>query len=353
MTLDPRYRAIISNIANAVPMTSRRDNLPLGTHEVAICRYQPRLGQMNTGYRLEATFLILSSDQPSISPSTIRDWAWFPESAGIRGQFEADRARTFLSLGREGLGVQESEDSVGDKLATGEYRGLRWRVTVTQVLDDHGQALMTRPKGRGKSKPIRNAEWSPVQQTIADLAQMRAYIEQNFASACKNIESYPQQVPYGQQYAPHPVQMAPAQMPPAQMPQYSGQVSGLHPSQFVAPPSGQFQGPPFAQFAPAPPQPSQQFMPSLGQPVAPGPSTPNPTQAPWAPSQAALPPRFVPSGPPAQPYAPPAQPPPPLGPQVTPAQQFVQQYASPAQLPPPAGPQIAALAPLMNTLRQQ
>src|SRR5262245_25636395 len=83
MTLDPRYRTIISNIANAVPMTSRRENLPLGTHEVAICRYQPRLGQMNTGYRLEATFLIVSSDQPSISPSTVRDWAWFPESPGI------------------------------------------------------------------------------------------------------------------------------------------------------------------------------------------------------------------------------------------------------------------------------
>jgi hypothetical protein len=355
MTLDPSYRSVIQGIVNSAPMNSRRENLPVGTHEVAICRYQAVAGMNNSGYRLESTWLILSSDQPTVTQGTIRDWSWFPQAQGFRGQYESDRAHSLLSLGREGLGSNDTDDQFGDKLATGEYRGMRWRVTVVQVYNDDGSIKMSRPKGNNaKPKPIRNAEFFPVKQTLGDLQQMKAYLETNFASACKNAEPRQQQPGYaggGQfQQAPHPAQM-PGQYPaqPSQpqqhgyAPQYNQQPVPVQPQQ--AP----------QQYPSYPQQPVQgaPMNPTFTQPQY---AQPQQQQAPWAqPAQAPAPQQYPQQ--PAQPqFQTPQMPtntmPVPQGPQAMP--QFGGAPA-PVQTGSPFGaaPALSALGPMMNQLRQQ
>ncbi len=384
MTLDPAYRSVVQQIVNSAPMNSRRDPLPPGTHEVAICRYQAVAGQMNTGYRLESTFLILSSDQQNIPPGTIRDWTWFPNAQGFRGGYEADRAHSFLSLGREGLGTAEPDDQVGDKLATGEYRGMRWRVTVTQVYNQDGSMMMTQPRnGRGKPKPIRNAEFFPVAQTPSDLAQMKAYLETNFASACRNVEIRQQgaQGAYPAQYqqAPHPAQMA-AQYPAqtqqyAQQPQQYGQpphggAPGVQPQQYAQQPAQMQPAPnPYAQPAAGLPQHPQQHLMGAGYPPAQQQQQQQHVsgQVPWQ-QQAPAQPAFVPQpqGPQAAPQQQPMFAQPAAQPQVQQQPVFAQHPQGP-QFQAPQGPQVApqpglplagapalaALGPMMNQLRQQ
>jgi hypothetical protein len=260
---DPnQFKSVIAGIVNSQPMNTRRDNLPPGNHQVAICRYQavPQL-QMNPAlpptHRMEATFVILKSDQPNIQPGTVYDWTWHINAEGWRGRFETDRARTFLSLGREGLGSPETGEQIGDKLASGEYRGMQWMAHVTPVLDDNGQQRYTAPKKNSNSrpKPLRNADFSPVPQDLATIAHYKAHLEANHAGACADTPPRQQQGQFAQ--APHPAQMQ------GQYPQYAQQYQQAPQPQYAPAPAQA----PTPQFAPQPPAP--QYAPApVGYPAA-------------------------------------------------------------------------------------
>lgn len=158
-----KYRALLQNIANASPKSTRLPSIGAGRHEVILTKYDIRESQMGKGTIISADFFV-----PNQGP---RSWAWFPGGQGFAGAYAQADAKSFLEAIKNSLGADDDLDAIADQLLGEDQpgQGIRLMVEVWQVMNQDGTPRLSKEK----REPIFNAKWYPIEQTLDDVAATR------------------------------------------------------------------------------------------------------------------------------------------------------------------------------------
>ncbi len=189
-----KYKALLKTIADAEDRDQRAPDMPVGRHEVILTSYSINESKQNMGAIIRAEFLLPETGATA-------GFAWFPNAQGWAGTFSQQDAKAFLGAVAQSIGSDQELDDVADNLLDDEQpgRGIRLVVEAWQASKD-GRPVTTK-----KGQPIIRAKWFPVEQTLEDIAAVRA-----------ELESTPAPAPAAKAAAPAPKQEpAPAPAPEA------------------------------------------------------------------------------------------------------------------------------------------
>jgi hypothetical protein len=228
--------AIYDSIENAESPGGHLPRLGIGTHVIQIDAFRGKPSKKQMGTILEADFVVESSNVHA--PGEKRGWPFYPQAPGWLGVYEKDRVKQFYGAidGSLGLPPRPTKET-GGALTSGSLRGLRLQVTVEQAYGDDGQPLRDK-----KGRPITNAMYSPIKQSMQDVQATAAKMPppRQAAAGGAPAQQFQQTAqPQYQQQPGYPTQ-----------PQYQ---QAAPPQQQFAPqgyPQGYPQQPPPQQFAP-------------------------------------------------------------------------------------------------------
>ena len=200
---------IFGSIATAKPPGGFANKIGAGRHKVAITKCIVKDSSKGDGPFIEAEFEILESTTHQVGE--IRGWAWFVTKPSFNGEGERGRNRLFVEAVQASLGDTSDLKVINAALCgpAQNGRGLVLYVEVTQAMNADNTPKLAKTSG----SPIFNASWKPCQQTLADVAAMRAKLDSRAAATATPAQPQAQQ-PYGQ---PAP-QGQPFGAPPAQSP---------------------------------------------------------------------------------------------------------------------------------------
>lgn len=172
------YDQIFAGIETSKPINNFASRLGVGRHRVVMTRYAVKESQKGLGKIIEADFQILESSKEPVGET--RGWAWFPNQGGLPGQYAQARAKEFIEVVKASIGDQNPVGAVGGALASKEQhgRGLVLDVEIQIPTNPDGS-----PKLSKAGSPVSNAFWSPVTQTLGDIAAMRAKLDAGVAQA--------------------------------------------------------------------------------------------------------------------------------------------------------------------------
>jgi hypothetical protein len=206
--------AIYDSIENAESPGGHLPRLGIGTHVILIDAFRGKPSKKQMGTILEADFLIESSSIHA--PGEKRGWPFYPQAPGWLGVYEKDRVKQFYSAIDGGLGLPaRPTKETGGALTSGSLRGLRVQVVVEQAFGDDGQPLRDK-----KNRPITNALFSSIPQTMADVQANSAKMPPprqagpapaQFQAAPQQYQQYQQPAPQGYPQQGYPQQPAPQQ----------------------------------------------------------------------------------------------------------------------------------------------
>lgn len=167
------FDAIFEGIENAKPIASWARNLGVGEHVVVLTKYKVKKSEKEFGNIVEAEFVV--SESTVHTEGEERGWAWFIDAPGWTGKYNQARAKDFLKEAGKCIGDERTSKEIGaDFVAkTQKGRGLQLKVRVTAVMGDNGE-----PRLRKNGDPITNAEWTAIPQSLEDMAQMRAQLDE-------------------------------------------------------------------------------------------------------------------------------------------------------------------------------
>lgn len=174
------YSNVFGSIARAKSMGGGgyAERLGIGKHRVALKSYKVKESTKGNGQFLEAEFVILSSNTHKAGET--RGWVWFINASGQwAAAYEQDRAKKFLEAVGACVGDDSDVSIIGGNLAGPNQagKGLMLDVTIAP------QAGKNAGKTNAKGEPYTNIYWTPIEQSLDDLARQREELESMELSA--------------------------------------------------------------------------------------------------------------------------------------------------------------------------
>lgn len=167
------YSNIFNGIARSKPMGgSYAPRLGLGTHRVALKSYKVKDSTKGQGQFIEAEFVVVQSN--THQQGETRGWVWFINAPGQwAAAYEQDRAKKFLEAVGACVGDDSPVNVIGGNLAGPEQagKGILLDVTITP------QGGKNAGKVNQRGEPYTNAFWTPIPQSLEDLAASRAELD--------------------------------------------------------------------------------------------------------------------------------------------------------------------------------
>jgi hypothetical protein len=163
---------ILDEVNDQEPLgTGYTPRLGVGTHTVLLSRYG--IGEnLDKSKKFEADFVVLESKMHP--EGQLRGWAWFVQQPKWGGQYERDNNREFLETAGQSIGDTREPKYIGaDFLSDAQKgRGTKFRVTVVERQTKDGKPYTTK-----KGEIMTNAKWQVVPQTLEDIAEARATLD--------------------------------------------------------------------------------------------------------------------------------------------------------------------------------
>lgn len=236
------FGSIFGGIMHTAPMSGGYSpKLQGGTHKLVLKEYSGKNSDQGMGFILEADFMVASSTDVSLKSGDIRGWPWFIEGPGYTKVYASANSQEFISAvmqsvildefpkdangfvinpatgshiystdaqgrlvvdPRTGQPVPKSAHDVqsfGEMLMFGIFTGIQIAADLVQAFNKRTGQKRTDKNG----KDVYNANWKSIPgQSLADMATLRAYLEQS-APAAPVANTAP--VTQFQQPAPAPV----------------------------------------------------------------------------------------------------------------------------------------------------
>ncbi len=170
------YEKIFDGVGDARPLNTWEQNIPTGQHKVALVKYGGKVSGRDKSVFLEAEFIVLVTNNPTVRPGTRYSWPWFINKPDEFG-YTHSRAKDFLEKVQKCLGNTEDVKAFGRSLAedfeTDEPQayGIVLDVNVSLVMAANGT-----PRRGKKGNEIFNANWQAIAQQDDDIQAARAAI---------------------------------------------------------------------------------------------------------------------------------------------------------------------------------
>jgi hypothetical protein len=146
--------------------------LGLGTHRLALKSYKVKDSTKGQGQFLEAEFVVVKSSHHQAGES--RGWVWFINAPGQwAAAYEQDRAKKFIEAIGACVGDNSPVEVLGAALASPDQAGVGIQIDV-QISPQAGKNA---GKTNARGEPYTNAIWTPVAQTLEEVAAARAELE--------------------------------------------------------------------------------------------------------------------------------------------------------------------------------
>lgn len=167
------YSGIFGTIGRAKSMGgSFAPKLGLGNHTLALKSYKVKDSTKGQGQFLEAEFVVVKSTSHEVGEA--RGWVWFINSPGqFAAAYEQDRAKKFLEAVGACVGDTSPVEVIGANLAGPDQAGTG--IIIDCNITPQGGKNSGKVNQRGE--PYTNAHWSPVKQSLEDLAASRSELE--------------------------------------------------------------------------------------------------------------------------------------------------------------------------------
>lgn len=167
------YSGIFGTIGRAKSMGGGfAPRLGLGKHRLAIKSYKVKDSTKGQGQFLEAEFVVVNSTVHQQGES--RGWVWFINAPGPWAPaYEQDRAKKFLEAVGACVGDSSPVEVLGAALAGPDQAGVGIILDVEIVPQGGKNAGKVNQRG----EPYTNAFWTPVKQSLDDVAASRVEIE--------------------------------------------------------------------------------------------------------------------------------------------------------------------------------
>lgn len=165
-----KYDHLFVSMQNAKPISMYAERLPNGNYVLALKRFGIKPSDKELGNIVEAEFVVVQTDNPTIKVDEVRGWAWFPNSPGWAGKYDEARCTEFIKNVIETTGDDRQVAEVGSDLYDDgqPYKGLLVAVSITRG----------KPNNNIPGEYYQNAKWLPVEGQDQDMvAAQRQQIE--------------------------------------------------------------------------------------------------------------------------------------------------------------------------------
>lgn len=162
---------LLDEVDAAKAINNFSPKLEIGRHKVALKRMRIKKSTKEGGPPVAEIDVIVIESSVHAKGET-RGWPWFVGLPAPAGGYQKARLGEFTAAVKTSIGDERPGKEVNADLLSPQQKG-RGLVLIADVVQAYkdGKPLM------GKKGPVTNVTWTPVKQTLADVAATRAQID--------------------------------------------------------------------------------------------------------------------------------------------------------------------------------